>query len=122
MKGNWSFRLLLLLSAVVPCARGEVSLTTLVSFNSTDGGLPTAALVQGTDGNFYGTTELGGSNGYGTAFQVTTNGTLTTLVSFNGSNGAYPAAALVLGTDGNFYGTTGEGGSGYVSSSSPTYG
>ena len=49
-------------------------------------GVSDAGLTLGNDGNFYGTTEEGGS-GYGTVFQVTTNGTLTTLVSFNGPNG-----------------------------------
>jgi uncharacterized repeat protein (TIGR03803 family) len=71
---------------------------------------PSAGLVQGSDGNFYGTTEYGGTSGNGTVFQVTTNGTLATLVSFNGTNGSHPVAALVQGSDGNFYGTTEFGG------------
>ncbi|MCX6927535.1 MAG: hypothetical protein NT154_30660, partial [Verrucomicrobia bacterium] len=71
---------------------------------------PSAALVQGSDGNLYGTTEFGGANGRGTVFRVTTNGVLTTLNSFNGTNGSHPAASLVQGTDGNFYGTTASGG------------
>ena len=71
---------------------------------------PSAWLVQGSDGNFYSTTEYGGASGDGTVFQVTTNGTLTTLVSFNGTNGGYPCAGLVQGSDGNFYGTTPQGG------------
>ena len=86
------------------------TLTTLVSFNGTNGATPEASLTLGNDGNFYGTTESGGSSGYGTIFQLTTNGTLTTLVSFNGTNGANPDAALTLGNDGNFYGTTRDGG------------
>jgi uncharacterized repeat protein (TIGR03803 family) len=57
-------------------------LTTLVSFNGTNGINPQGGLVQGNDGNFYGVTEYGGTNRLGTVFQVTTNGTLTTLVSF----------------------------------------
>jgi len=73
---------------------------------------PSAALVQGGDGNFYGTTTYGGTNGLGTAFQVTPAGALTTLVSFNGTNGSYPYAGLVQGSDGNFYGTTCYGGAG----------
>jgi uncharacterized repeat protein (TIGR03803 family) len=66
--------------------------------------------VQGTDGNFYGTTSYGGTNGYGTIFRISTNGTLTILHSFtNTPDGAQPNG-LVLGSDGNFYGTTDNGG------------
>jgi len=88
---------------------GAQTLQTLCSFN--DGPYPTATLTLGNDGNFYGTTEGGGSSGDGTVFNVTTNGVLTTLVSFVGTNGESPQAGLTLGNDGNFYGTTGEGGS-----------
>ncbi len=90
-------------------------LTTLYSFaGGNDGGNPYAALVQGTDGYFYGTTYGGGHKhrpGYGTVFKISTNGALTTLYSFTGGNdGAYPEAGLVQGTDGYFYGTTQYGG------------
>ena len=71
---------------------------------------PSAALVQGSDVNFYGTTEYGGVSGDGTVIQITPAGALTTLVSFNGANGSHPVAALVQGSDGNFYGTTEYGG------------
>ena len=71
---------------------------------------PTASLVQGSDGNFYGTTSPGGSSGDGTVFRVTTGGMLTTLVSFYRTNGTGPNE-LVLGSDGRFYGTTSGGGS-----------
>ena len=57
-------------------------LTTLVSFNGADGNSPQAQLLQGSDGNFYGTTTYGGASGCGTVFQVTPAGVLTTLVSF----------------------------------------
>jgi uncharacterized repeat protein (TIGR03803 family) len=94
-------------------------LTTIYSFCSqtacTDGSGPSAGLVQGTNGDFYGTTAFGGVNGnyagYGTVFKITPRGTLTTLHSFcpQGActDGAYPQGGqLVLATDGNFYGTT----------------
>ena len=77
-----------------------------------DGFDPVAGLIQGTDGNFYGTT-LGGGTGVspGTVFQITSAGVLTTLHSFNGlSDGTEPFAGLVQHTDGTFYGTTNAGG------------
>jgi len=94
------------------------TLTTLHSFCSqsgcTDGANPYAALVQGTDGNFYGTTYYSGANGVGTVFKITPSGTLTTLHSFcppsGCTDGALPYAGLVQATDGNFYGTTLGGG------------
>jgi uncharacterized repeat protein (TIGR03803 family) len=89
-------------------ANGAV--TILHQFGAGDGANPAAGLVQGWDGNLYGTTEAGGLGGYGTAFKITTNGVLTTLAWFNWSNGAYPEAPLIQAMDGNFYGTTYGGG------------
>jgi uncharacterized repeat protein (TIGR03803 family) len=85
------------------------SLTTLVSFNGTNGATPTAGLMQAADGNFYGTTEQSAS-GYGTLFRLAANGALATLASFSRTNGAYPEAPLLQGIDGNLYGTTAYGG------------
>jgi uncharacterized repeat protein (TIGR03803 family) len=89
---------------------------TLVNFNGTDGSSPEyGSLIQGADGNFYGTTSSGGtstncSKGCGTVFQITPGGTLTTLYSFAGSpDGATPYAGLIQ-ANGNFYGTTYAGG------------
>jgi uncharacterized repeat protein (TIGR03803 family) len=92
-------------------------LTTLVSFNGSNGEFPFAGLVQGTDGNFYGMTFGAGTGGYGTIFKITPAGVLTTLVSFSGINGGFPAANLMQGSDGNFYGTTYDGGNTYTSAS-----
>jgi len=99
---------LLALSSVLPSASAQ-TLTTLVNFNNTNGAYPSAGLVQGTDGNFYGTTSNDGILGYGTVFRMTPSGSLTTLVRFKGSNGASPNG-LIQGSDGNFYGTTYFGG------------
>ncbi len=84
------------------------TVTTLHSFACTDGCAPFSGLVQGNDGNFYGTTRSGGTNGnnYGTVFRITANGTFTLLHTFEGSDGGDPYASLVQATDGNFYGTT----------------
>jgi uncharacterized repeat protein (TIGR03803 family) len=97
------------------------ALTTLYSFTGSNDGAYPNGLVQGSDGNFYGTTQGRGMNGWGTVFKITTNGVLTTLYSFgsiedtNGFalDGALPNAALVQGSDGNFYGTTFSGGTNY---------
>jgi uncharacterized repeat protein (TIGR03803 family) len=88
-------------------------LTTLHSFNDTDGTNPNAPLVQATNGNLFGTTVGAGANDSGTVFQMTTGGKLTTLYNFcsqsNCTDGAYPSA-LVQATNGDFYGITVEGG------------
>lgn len=87
--------------------------STIYSFgaSSTDGTSPFAALVLGSDGNFYGTNSAGGANGKGTVFQITPSGALTTLHAFGAdTDGAEPSANLVQGKDGSFYGTTQTGG------------
>jgi uncharacterized repeat protein (TIGR03803 family) len=89
-------------------------LTTLYSFcpqaGCTDGQVPYGALVQATNGNFYGTTAEGGANDHGTIFKITPAGVLTTLHSFDLTDGESPTAGLVQATNGNFYGTTSGGG------------
>jgi uncharacterized repeat protein (TIGR03803 family) len=84
------------------------TLTVLHRFAGTDGEKSLAALVQGTDGNFYGTTSFGGGNPNfgGTVFKITPTGALTTLHSFGSGDGTGASAALIQATDGNFYGTT----------------
>jgi uncharacterized repeat protein (TIGR03803 family) len=97
-------------------------LTTLYSFCSqvfegicTDGNYPTAGLIQGPDGDLYGTTSDGGLSA-GTVFKITTSGTLTKLYDFCSIDrggcldGWRPNTALVQASDGNFYGTTDAGG------------
>ena len=96
------------------------TLATVHIFNFTEGffsenaTLSQSALVQATDGNFYGTAPLGGANSQGTVFKITPSGTLTRLYSFcsqtNCTDGAGPLAGVVQATNGNFYGTTYYGG------------
>jgi len=88
---------------------------TPVTFNSTNGAVPTDVLVQGTDGNLYGTTQYGGAANIGTVFKLTQGGALTRIYSFCSktlcTDGSLPDAGLVQASDGNFYGTTFWGGS-----------
>ncbi len=97
--------------------------STELTFNSGNGALPLATLLQSNNGNFfYGTTSEGGTGscsnllniavGCGTVFSWLPTGTLTTLVNFNDSNGSRPSAELVQDQFGSLYGTTSEGGSG----------
>jgi uncharacterized repeat protein (TIGR03803 family) len=86
------------------------ALTTLYRFAGPDGGGP-SALIQATNGNFYGMTYTGGSSNEGTVFQITSKGVLTTLLSFDGTDGSSPYAGLVQAASGELYGTTGAGGS-----------
>jgi uncharacterized repeat protein (TIGR03803 family) len=116
-KLSWGNRAcaLLLFCATIAIASSAQTLTTLHSFDSTDGANPFPGLVQATDGNFYGTTYGGGANANnGTVFKITPSGTLTTLYSFCAqsgcTDGALPAAGLVQAGDGNLYGTAVYGG------------
>jgi uncharacterized repeat protein (TIGR03803 family) len=87
------------------------TLTTLYSFTGgNDGANPLATLLQGADGNLYGTASSGGASNAGTVFQITTSGGFTLLASLSGTNGAHPDAALVQAADGSLYGTTDSGG------------
>jgi len=90
------------------------TLTTIYSFcalaGCADGAFPDTALVQGSDGNFYGGTLGGGIHTAGTLFKVTPKGKLTDIYDFCLENCLSASSALVQATDGNFYGTTFEGG------------
>jgi uncharacterized repeat protein (TIGR03803 family) len=106
----------LLLSATMAIAAPAQIVNTLLSFDVTDGQSPYfVTLVQGLDGNFYGTTLYGGTGSEcistcGTVVKITPSGGVAVLHTFSGPDGELPFAGLVLASDGNFYGTTEKGG------------
>jgi len=108
---------LILLAAIRPApAQTE---TVLYSFGvSPDGQVPYSGLIIDKSGNLYGTTESGGTHGFGTVFEVTPSTEAeTVLYSFLGSqsgDGAYPYAGLVMDAAGSLYGTTNGGGANSV--------
>jgi uncharacterized repeat protein (TIGR03803 family) len=130
-------RLLCAAALVLPVlgAQAGAVLTTLHSFQLfSNGANPAAALVQGSDGNFYGTTQSGGAynqngEGWGTVFKMSPTGALTTLYAFGTVtdatgdclDGANPTG-LVQGSDGNFYGATTYGGSLFTNGNGNGYG
>lgn len=99
---------------LVAISASAQTFTILLDFDGANGSYPLGSLVQGSDGNYYGTTNGGGANNYGTVFKLTPSGQLTTIYSFcsqpNCSDGIYPEAGLLLTLDGSFYGTTAYGG------------
>lgn len=88
------------------------TLTTLHSFaGGSDGAYPNAALLQASDGRFYGVTKQGGAANVGTLFSITSDGTLPLLYAFSGPDGALPIYShLIQAKDGNLYGMTSQGG------------
>jgi uncharacterized repeat protein (TIGR03803 family) len=99
--GAWGY------GTVFEVAAGSGAITTLASFNSTNGANPPAGLVMDGSGDLFGTTAYGGAWGAGTVFEVAAgSGAITTLASFNGTDGAVPFAGLVLDGSGNLFGTT----------------
>jgi uncharacterized repeat protein (TIGR03803 family) len=126
-----------LLCAAVAISASAQTLNTPVSFDNYDGALPYAGVVQGLDGNYYGTTYAGGDTGYqggddcnsrcGVVYKITAAGTLTDVYKFCSeagcADGYGPNGGLVLDSNDNFYGTTSYGGanqSGTVFQLSPT--
>jgi uncharacterized repeat protein (TIGR03803 family) len=93
--------------AIYRMTTNPVGVKILYSFtDGEDGATPIGSLVQGTDGNFYGTAYQGGDFSYGSVFQVGTDGTLNVLYDFfGGYDGGYPYSGVIQGRDGTFYGT-----------------
>jgi len=98
---------------LVPAAHAQ-GIVLLHAFSGPDGSQPEAGLIMDGRGNLYGTTQLGGSSGDGTGFELSyehSSWILTTLYTFRGGqDGAKPLGRVVFGPDGALYGTTSEGG------------
>jgi uncharacterized repeat protein (TIGR03803 family) len=96
---------------VFEVAAGSSTISTLASFNRTDGAGPLGDLIMDSSGNLYGTTSYGGASECGTVFELAHgSGTITALASFDGANGDGPYGGLLMDSSGNFYGTTRDGG------------
>ena len=98
---------------VFELAKGSSTLSTLASFNGTNGSLPYAGLLADSAGNLFGATGAGGANNDGTLFELAKGSsgyTLNTLASFNNTNGTTPYGTLIADSAGNLFGTTAGGG------------
>jgi uncharacterized repeat protein (TIGR03803 family) len=109
--------ILILLCAALAIAAPAQTFTSVADLDSANGSFPLRnGLVQGTDGNFYGTAFSGGAFGKGSVYKVTADGTISVVYSFcalaHCADGGEPSSPLVVGADGNFYGTTQGGGGG----------
>ena len=90
---------------------GSSTITTLFTFDGTDGGIPRDSLTLDSSGNLYGTTFQGGASGDGTVFELPSgSGAITTLFNFSGANGEFLQANVIMDSAGNLYGTTDDGG------------
>jgi uncharacterized repeat protein (TIGR03803 family) len=97
---------------IIPVTSTNVSFATIYSFTGESDGAQPNGMVRATNGSFYGTTQTGGANEYGTIFQLAPGSTVTPLYSFTGGiDGGNPQSPLTLGSDGNLYGTAFDGGS-----------
>jgi len=93
-------------------AAGKITVLHKFTGYPSDGNRPIGNLVQGADGNFYGTTYVGGSQNLGAVFKITPSGAYTLLYNFGSvtEDATEPIAGLTAGTDGNFYGVGAAGG------------
>jgi uncharacterized protein (TIGR03437 family) len=100
-----------LLFCAATVALSAQTVTTLYNFSGINSaGSQMGPIIQGADGNLYGTTQGAGANNHGSVFKITPAGTVTFLYNFAFTDGGEPAG-LVQAADGNFYGTTATGGS-----------
>jgi uncharacterized repeat protein (TIGR03803 family) len=92
---------------ITPAGQERVLYSFCSQTNCSDGESPQSGLTLRADGHFLGAASTGGSQGFGTIFDISPTGSLTTLYNFTGGkDGGFPAWPPILGTDGTFYGTT----------------
>ena len=84
--------------------------TDLHDFTGSDGGNSYAGLILATNGDFYGVNASGGSNQFGTLFQLDSTNKFSVIADFTATNGSYPSASLIQNTNGIIYGAANEGG------------
>jgi uncharacterized repeat protein (TIGR03803 family) len=92
--------------------------TVLHKFNASQSGYgPESLLVEDSAGNVYGTTHIGGEEGYGTVFKIDKAGHKKILYNFTGgSDGCTPSSGVIRDSAGNLYGVTLDGGAGFCNS------
>jgi uncharacterized repeat protein (TIGR03803 family) len=96
---------------VFELAAGSSTVTTLASFNGTNGENPYDCLLEDSSGNLFGTAYFDSTYVDGTVFELAArSGTITTLANFYGANGANPIGGLIEDSSGNLFGTTDFGG------------
>ena len=87
------------------------SLSTLTTFNGSNGETPDGGVILDSAGNLYGMTAGGGAFGEGTIFELAKgSNTDTVLASFDDTDGEYPEDSLIMDSAGNLYGTAESGG------------
>ena len=101
---------ILALTLLVTAASAQ-TFSVFYTFNFTDGDAPNGGLILDSAGNFYGTTQFGGSSNRGIVFELSPTGQQTILYSFTGkTDGGIPIGRLIRDSQGNLYGITSVGG------------
>jgi uncharacterized repeat protein (TIGR03803 family) len=103
------FAVAILLFAATAPSFAAVQLVPLISFDGTNGANPSCTLVQGSNGNYYGTTYTGSTSEVGSVFSISLAGRVGLVAPLYFTGSGYSRTGLILGTDGNFYGTATEG-------------
>jgi uncharacterized repeat protein (TIGR03803 family) len=94
---------------------GSQTITTLASFDGTNGILPRAGATLDANGDLFGTAYDGGATNQGTVWELANgSSTITALGSFDGTNGELPLGGVTFDANGNLYGTTAFGGANHV--------